>query len=137
MKNIELTWLFGRFQFQCCFLLRDFCKKNFVEKFFKNSVDFICVLFVIETFWKIYKINCWIALVNVWNSWRNYFISFYPNLNMNSSSSFLFITIFFNPAADRFIRLIQTGPNWNNNDYLLFYHLDFFGYYIPKFIDND
>ena len=30
----------------------------------------------------------------------------------------------------KFIRLIQTGPNWDDNHYLEFYHLDFFGSYI-------
>lgn len=29
----------------------------------------------------------------------------------------------------RFIRLIQTGPNWENNYFLTFLHLDFFGCY--------
>lgn len=29
----------------------------------------------------------------------------------------------------KFIRLIQTGPNWNNNLFLQFYHFDIFGTY--------
>lgn len=29
----------------------------------------------------------------------------------------------------KFIRLIQEGRNWNNDDFLLFFHLDFFGMY--------
>ena len=29
----------------------------------------------------------------------------------------------------KFIRLIQTGKGWNNDEFLIFYHLDFFGYY--------
>lgn len=30
----------------------------------------------------------------------------------------------------RFIRLIQTGPNWDNDFFLQLCHMDFFGCYI-------
>ena len=29
----------------------------------------------------------------------------------------------------KYVRLIQTGPTWNDKLFLMFFHLDFFGYY--------
>ena len=30
----------------------------------------------------------------------------------------------------RFIRIVLTGPTWNNSNYIKFFHFDVFGFYI-------
>lgn len=76
---------------------------------------------------KSYKIVCSDDVDKPLNSWITMIEIDEKRIDENEQ---LYFKIFQKPSPPvRFIRIIQTGPNWNNESSLKFFHLDFFGSY--------